>query len=199
VDELPDIPGVRERWGRDVVHCPYCHGWEVRDQAIGVLAAAATWAMALHQALLFRQLSEDVTLFLHSAPDPSPEEGAKLAARGVAVVHGTVERVVLVDGRVGGVRLASGRLVPRQALAVQPRSVAGSPVLAALGLEPAEHPTGMGTYYAVDAMGKTPVPGVWAAGNVADLGAMVIGAAAAGAKAAAAINADLVAEDVARR
>ncbi|MFL6056110.1 MAG: NAD(P)/FAD-dependent oxidoreductase, partial [Actinoallomurus sp.] len=57
VDELPDIPGLHARWGRDVVHCPYCHGWEVRDQAIGVLA---TGPLSVHQALLFRQLSSDV-------------------------------------------------------------------------------------------------------------------------------------------
>ena len=60
VDELPDVPGLRERWGRDVLHCPYCHGWEVRDRAIGVLA---TTARSMHQALLFRQLSADVTYF----------------------------------------------------------------------------------------------------------------------------------------
>src|ERR671921_123670 len=65
VDELPDIPGVRERWGRDVLHCPYCHGWEVRDQPVGILASGP---MAVHQALLFRQLTEDVTLFLHTGP-----------------------------------------------------------------------------------------------------------------------------------
>ena len=62
VDELPDVPGLRERWGRDVLHCPYCHGWEVRDQAIGVLASGP---MSVHQALLFRQLSADVAYFLH--------------------------------------------------------------------------------------------------------------------------------------
>ena len=55
VDELPEIPGLRERWGRDVIHCPYCHGWEVRDRAIGVLASSP---MVAHQALLFRQLSD---------------------------------------------------------------------------------------------------------------------------------------------
>ena len=56
--DQPDVPGVWERWGRDVLHCPYCHGWEVRDQAIGVLASGA---LSVHQALLFRQLSADVT------------------------------------------------------------------------------------------------------------------------------------------
>src|ERR1700758_3872930 len=60
VDNLPGITGLRERWGRDVVHCPYCHGWEVRDQPIGVLASGPT---SVHQALLFRQLSDDVVYF----------------------------------------------------------------------------------------------------------------------------------------
>src|SRR3954469_9324678 len=65
VDELPDVPGLRERWGRDVLHCPYCHGWEVRDRAVGVLACGP---MAVHQVLLFRQLSADVPLFVHDQP-----------------------------------------------------------------------------------------------------------------------------------
>ncbi|MCA1598029.1 MAG: NAD(P)/FAD-dependent oxidoreductase, partial [Chloroflexi bacterium] len=87
VDELPDVPGVAERWGRDVLHCPYCHGWEVRDQAIGVLA---TGPMAVHQAQLFRQLSADVTLFLHTQPELTDEESEQLAARGITVVRGAV-------------------------------------------------------------------------------------------------------------
>ena len=62
VDELPDVPGLAERWGTDVLHCPYCHGWEVRDRAIGVLA---TSPMAGHQAMLFRQLSDDVVVVVH--------------------------------------------------------------------------------------------------------------------------------------
>lgn len=79
VDELPDLPGLRERWGRDVVHCPYCHGWEVRDQAIGVLACGP---MAVHQALLFRQWSADVTFFSHTMLPPTGSEAEQLAARG---------------------------------------------------------------------------------------------------------------------
>ena len=77
VDELPDLPGVAERWGRDVLHCPYCHGWEVRDQAIGILATGPT---AVHQALLFRQLSDDVTFFRHTGPD-LPRGGGRPAGR----------------------------------------------------------------------------------------------------------------------
>ena len=67
VDELPDVPGLAELWGTDVPHCPYCHGWELRDQAIGVLS---TGPLAVHQALLWRQWSSDITLFLHTGPEP---------------------------------------------------------------------------------------------------------------------------------
>src|SRR5215469_2244736 len=81
-DELPDIPGLRDRWGRDVLHCPYCHGWEVRDQAIGVLA---TGPLSVQQALLFRQLSDDVTFFSHTM---LPEEPEQLTARGIRIVDG---------------------------------------------------------------------------------------------------------------
>ena len=62
VDELPSLPGVAELWGRDVVHCPYCHGWEMRDRAIGVLGRGPA---SVHQALLFRQWSADLTFFAH--------------------------------------------------------------------------------------------------------------------------------------
>jgi thioredoxin reductase len=84
VDELPDVPRVRERWGREVIHCAYCHGWEVRDQAIGVLASGP---MSVHQALLFRQLSDDVIYFSHMMP-PSDEQAEQLASRGIRVVDG---------------------------------------------------------------------------------------------------------------
>lgn len=117
VDELPDVPGVAERWGRDVLHCPYCHGWEVRDQAIGVLA---TGPSAMHQTLLFRQLNADVTLFLHTAGALDDEQAEQLAARGVNVVTGEVVGLEVTDDRLTGVRLSSGQVVPRPVLVVAP-------------------------------------------------------------------------------
>ncbi|MFI6799960.1 NAD(P)/FAD-dependent oxidoreductase [Streptosporangium canum] len=192
VDELPDIPGLRDRWGRDVLHCPYCHGWEVRDQAIGVLAGGP---LAVHQALLFRQWSADVTLLSHTMAPPTGEEAERLAARGVSVVDGEVASLEIVEDRLVGVRLSSGALVSRQALVVAPRMVARAGFLAGLGLRPAEHPRGVGEHIPSDATGRTDVPGVWIAGNVTDLVAQVGNAAAAAAAAAAQINADLVDED----
>ena len=87
VDELPDVPGLSRGWGDDVLHCPYCHGWEVRDQAIGVLG---TSAFSVHQALLFRQWTSDLVFFVHDGPGPTAEEREQLAARGIGIVEGPV-------------------------------------------------------------------------------------------------------------
>ncbi len=191
VDELPDVPGVRELWGHQVLHCPYCHGWEVRDRAIGVLASGPR---ATHQALLFRQLSDNVIVFAHTAPS-SDGERAELAARGIPVIDGEVATLEIDDGQLTGARLRSGELVPREVVAVAPRFVARSEILESLGVEVVEQ-EGFGWRVASDASGRTNVAGVWVAGNVTDLAAQVVAAAATGAAAAAQINADLVAEDV---
>jgi thioredoxin reductase len=194
VDNLPDIPGLRERWGRDVVHCPYCHGWEVRDQPIGVLASGPR---SVHQALLFRQLSDDV-IYFRQGTELDDGAAAQLAARGIRVVDGAVSAVAIAGDHLVGVQLADGGTVPRQALAVAARMTARAGFLADLGLKASEHPGGMGTYIPADPAGRTEVPGVWAAGNVTDLGAQVGASAAAGALAGAVINADLVEEDTRR-
>ena len=190
-DELPDIPGLSDRWGRDVVHCPYCHGWEVRDQAIGVLA---TGPLSVHQALLFRQLSDDVTFFPCDRP-LADDEAEQLAARTISVIDGNVASIEIAGDRLVGVRMSDGTLVGREVVAVSPRMTARAGFLGGLGLKPAEHPAGVGEYIPADPMGRTDMPGVWVAGNVTDLTAHVAGAAAAGALAGAQINADLVAED----
>ncbi|WP_214416210.1 FAD-dependent oxidoreductase [Sphaerisporangium fuscum] len=195
VDELPDVPGLAERWGRDVLHCPYCHGWEARDRRIGVLA---TGPLALHQAHLWRQLSEDVLFLSHRSPAPNDEDTERLAARGITVVEGEVTGIQVSDDALTGVRLATGEVVALDVVAVGTRMNARAEVLESLGLKPVEveiQGQVVGTQIAADPSGKTEVPGVWVAGNVADVQAQVIVSAAAGLKAGAAINADLVAED----
>ncbi|WP_020422960.1 NAD(P)/FAD-dependent oxidoreductase [Amycolatopsis sp. ATCC 39116] len=195
VDELPDIDGVAERFGRDVLHCPYCHGWEARDQAIGVIGGNP---MAVHAALLWRQLSADVTLFRHQAPELTDEQREELAARGIRVIEGEVAAVEVDDDRLTGVRMRSGEVVPRQVAVVAPRFTARAGLLTALGLEVSEQVMQghvIGSYVAADPTGATEVPGVWVAGNVANVTAQVIVSASGGLTAGAAINADLVAED----
>jgi len=186
-DEVPDIPGVRQRWGRDLLHCPYCHGWEVRDQALGVLG---TQPGAVQHALLVRQWSDDVVFFAHTCA-LTPAERVQLEARGVRVVAGEVARLVVEDDRLTGVELADGRVIARQAVFIRPRNVphADGP-LAGLGCE-----VKADGFPVVDAAGRTSAFGVWVAGNAADPRAQVITSAGAGSAAAIAINADLVRED----
>ncbi|MFI2282743.1 NAD(P)/FAD-dependent oxidoreductase [Nocardia beijingensis] len=190
-DELPPVPGVREGWGRDVLHCPYCHGYEVRDQPIGVLGGPEPGAMAraVHLALLLPQWSGDVVFFPNAMP-LSDGDRAHLAARGVRVVEGSVARFV-VDDRLRGVELADGRAVPRTAMFVAPTFRANDDVLVALGCAFDDN-----GWVVTDATGRTSVPGVWAAGNVSNPAAQVISAAGAGSTAAIAINGDLVLADV---
>lgn len=195
VDRLPAVDGLRARWGRDVVHCPYCHGWEVRDRRIGVLASSP---VALHQVGLFRQLSDDVVLLTHTWDgELDDDRAADLAARDVEVVDGEVVGLEVVDDALAGVRLGDGRTVPVGALAVQTGFDVASPVLAALGVAVADHASGMGTHVPADPAGRTTVPGVWVAGNVTDPMAQVVAVAAQGNTAGAIINADLVDEDTA--
>ena len=192
VDELPDIPGVRERWGRDVVHCPFCHGWEVRDRTLVVIG---TDGLGGHAARVFTTLSDDITVVVHDGIEPSTEEAEGLDALGVRVVAGPVAEVVVEDDAVTGVRLADGSVLPAGAAVARGLMVARSAVLSGLGLVPTEHP--FGEFVAGDPKGATAVPGVWVAGNVADITASVINAAAAGYSTGGAIHADLLEADVA--
>ncbi|UGT69460.1 NAD(P)/FAD-dependent oxidoreductase [Nocardia gipuzkoensis] len=189
-DELPQLPGVRERWGRDVLHCPYCHGYEVRDQPIGVLGGPepGARARAVHLALLLPQWSDDVIFFPNTMP-LSDGDRAHLDARGVRVLDGEVAGFA-VDDRLRGVELADGRAVPRTAMFVAPTFRANDAVLVTLGCA-----FGDSGWVVTDATGRTSVPGVWAAGNVSNPAAQVISAAGAGSTAAIAINGDLVLAD----
>jgi thioredoxin reductase len=189
VDVLPDVAGARERWGHDLLHCPYCHGWEVRDRPIGVLG---TGPGSVEHAQLLRQWSDDVILFTHASAVAAGER-TTLAARGIAVVDGRVERLVVSDDRLRAVQLADGRTMPRDALFVRPalRAHADGPATA-LGCELLP-----GGLVRAGADGRTSVPGVWAAGNAANPRAQVITAAGEGSAVAIAINTELVADDVA--
>jgi thioredoxin reductase len=189
-DGLPDLPGVRERWGRDLLHCPYCHGWEVRDQPLGVLG---THPGAVAHARLVHQWSDDVVYFAHTSAVPAADR-AQLTALGVRVVDGEVVRLVVDDDRLTGVQLADGTVVARSAVFLRPRNVPHPDGLLA-SLRADVSPEG---FAVVDRDGRTSAPGVFAAGNVVDPRAPVVAAAGAAATAAMAINAELVDDDVRR-
>ncbi|MEV5430848.1 NAD(P)/FAD-dependent oxidoreductase [Streptomyces sp. NPDC052701] len=192
-DELPAVPGVAERFGRDVLHCPFCHGWEVRDEPFGVLASGAA---SVHQALMVSQWSKDVRLFLHTVAEEelSDQDLRRLAAAGVDVVPGEVAALVVEDDRLTGVRLADGTAHARSVLFVGPRPVPQTGLLRRLGAE--LHETPFGTYPVVDQTGLTTVPGVWAAGNAVGFAEQVVHAASGGYRAATAIVGDLLTADL---
>ncbi|WP_405832834.1 NAD(P)/FAD-dependent oxidoreductase [Streptomyces sp. NBC_01176] len=193
VDELPAVRGVAERFGKDVLHCPYCHGWEVRDRAFGVLASTP---MGVHQALMVSQWSKDVTLFLHEVAEEelTPDDRRRLAAAGVAVVPGEVAALVVEADRLTGIRLVDGSVHGRSVLFVAPRAVPRNDLFERLGAELRETP--FGTYPVVDETGLTTVPGVWAAGNAVGFAEQVVNAAGAGYRAAATLNGELLLADL---
>jgi thioredoxin reductase len=188
-DELPDLPGVAELWGDQVHFCPYCHGYEVHDDQVGVIAEGP---MGVMKAVMLREWAPDVVLF-PGAYEPTDDESARLAARGIAVEQGKVTRLVVTDGRLTGVELADGPVVARSAVFVNPTFVPKDNLLRDLGCELADGP--MLQTVRVDAAGRTSVPGVWAAGNVVDPTAQLISSAGAGATAAVQLNHDLIFAD----
>lgn len=193
VDELPDIEGLAEHWGRDVIHCPFCHGYEARD---GRIVQIVTHPMALHTAPLFRQLTARLTVVVHGdvAVDPSTVEA--LVAAGVPVEHGLVQRVVAdADGRVRSVEV-DGRQLEADAVVVSPPFRVRAEPFEPLGLPLTAHPRGLGEVVETDASGQTAVPGLYAAGNVTDPSHQVLQAAADGSRVGGMISFDLAEEDL---
>ncbi|MBM7831597.1 thioredoxin reductase [Agromyces cerinus] len=191
-DELPDLPGLVEHWGTGAVVCPYCDGWEVRDLRIGVLA---TGPRSLHQVQLLRQWSPSVTFFTNEA-ELADDDVAGLLARGISVEPRAWASVTADEaGRLSGIRLADDSTTDLDAIFLGPRPVPNDALLTGLGATTAPA-FGDGDWVGVDPTGRTSVPGLWAAGNVVNPGASVPIAAGAGNFAGAAINADLIEEEI---
>ncbi len=189
-DDLPDLPGLAERWGRSVLHCPYCHGWEVRDQRLGVLT---TSPLGLHQAQLVRQWSDRLTVFTAGLGELDEQAARRLRARGIALVSSEVIEVLGDAARLTGVRTADGGLVELDALFVAATPAPLDGFLA--GLELARTDTPWGSFLTVDETGRTSHQRIWVAGNVANPALSVPMAIGAGTAVGAAVNFALVNED----
>lgn len=194
VDDLPEIPGIREGWGATVLHCPFCHGWEVRDQKIAILARDE---VLIHQVLLFRELSDDVTVYLHTAAEPTEEVLEQLDALNVPLVRGEIEQLVMDGNQIRGVQIKAGEPYDAQAAVVVPRFNSRTELFESLGGETEQTP--FGVQIPTDPRGMTSIPGVWAAGNANNAMAMVSSAAAAGVGTGAAIHGDLVMSDLQKK
>ncbi|MEU6720290.1 NAD(P)/FAD-dependent oxidoreductase [Nonomuraea sp. NPDC046802] len=190
-DVLPKVPGLADHWGHSVVHCPYCHGWEVRDEPIGILA---TGPASVHHAWLFRQLTDDLIYFTRGT-EVDADTRARFAARNIRIIETDVKEVVTEQGALAGVRLADGTFVGRRILAVATQTQARAEGLEGLKLPMEDLPDNMGRRFASAMAGATEIPGVWVAGNATDPTAQVGASAAAGALAGSHINALLATAD----
>lgn len=160
-DELPAVDGLRERWGATVLHCPYCHGYEVGGRPMGTLYAAPA---SVHHALLVADWGP-MTLFLNGHDAPDAESLAQLAARGITLEPARIAGLEGDAPALSGVRLEDGRRVPIEALFVPPRTHMASPLAEQLGCAFDEGPAGL--VIRTDATQQTTVPGVFAAGDAA--------------------------------
>lgn len=183
LDELPNIPGLAQRWGKHVFHCPYCHGYELQNGPIGVLAASP---LAVHHALMLPDWGP-TTLFLNQLFEPDAEQLASLQQRGVTLER---EPVASIGGQTADVTLASGRVVPIVGLFTQPKTCVASPLAAQLGCQLEAGP--MGDFIKVDAMRETSVPGVFACGDAAVAAGNVAMAVGGGAQAGATAHQSLI-------
>jgi thioredoxin reductase len=187
-DELPAVPGLAERWGKTVFHCPYCHGYELGQGRLGVLAATP---MSMHQGVLVSEWAGPgaMTVFLNGAFEPEPAQLAELASRGIQLER---ELVVGVGGDAPAleVRLADGRTTALDGLFVLSRTRVNGSFAEQLGCELEEGP--VGTFYKTDAMKETSVLGVFACGDAGLPMGSVPFAAADGMRAGVGAHASLV-------
>jgi thioredoxin reductase len=161
-DELPPIPGLRERWGATVLHCPYCHGYEVAGRPLGVLA---NHPLSAHQAGMLPDWGPTI-YFTQGEFEPDAAQAAYLAARGVTIERSPVVELLGTAPDLEAVRLADGRVVPVAALFTAARTRMASPLAEQLGCAFDDGP--FGPRLRVDDFKQTTVPGVFAAGDAAN-------------------------------
>lgn len=187
-DALPDIPGLAECWGESVLHCPYCHGYEIGGGAIGVLNATPHAAM---HAQLIADWGE-VTLFTQGADVADTEQRAQLARRGIALETTPVLGAEYSARQLSGLHLADGRRIPLRALFVAVQTTPRGALPGLLGCE--QEITPQGSILRTDAQKQTSVAGVYAAGDAALARSNITLAAADGVNAAVALHHVLIAE-----
>ncbi|GAB3898318.1 hypothetical protein GCM10029964_082540 [Kibdelosporangium lantanae] len=189
VEDLPPVDGLAAHWGRAVVACPYCHGWEATGQAVAVLGSGPR---AWQQLLLLRRFTDDLVLVANGSPGFDETQLDYLRRSGIPVIEEPVAQVVGED-KLTGVEFASGDVLARDAVFVVTRRRLRSDLAELLGCDVGEGPA-----VVAGPDGRTNVPGVWAAGSVANPSLTVTGAAGHASTVAIAINNSLIDEDVQR-
>jgi len=183
-DHLPAQPGFAECWGISVIHCPYCHGYEYRQQPTGTLLNGDE---ALQHARLLRQWTTQLTIFTNGPATFSPEQWAQIAHAGISVEQTPVQALQHHAGYLTHVVLADGRLVDLAALYLRPGM--SQHCLLPQGLGCAYSEAG---YLQVDGMQQTSVPGIYAAGDATTPMRTLSMAVAGGTMAGVALNHELL-------
>ena len=184
-DQLPEVPGLSQLWGRKVFHCPYCHGYELDRAAIGVLASSD---MAFHHAIVVSEWGP-TTLFTNGMFQPDTEQLGILRERGIAVEPARLVRIA-DKGEGIAVELAGGGTSELAGLFVQSRTSPACPIAEQLGCRIEESP--MGTFVGADGTQETSVPGVFAAGDTARAAGSLTFAVSDGAMAGAGAHRSLI-------
>ena len=185
-DELPAIPGLAERWGSSVLHCPYCHGYEFSGQRLGVLHVSP---MSLHQALLIPEWGP-TTLYLNGAAEPDQATLVRLRERGVCIEPAPMKALHGDGARLSAIELADGRMSAVDALYLGPRTRLNSEIAQQLGCAMDEGP--FGSIIRTDAAKMTTVSGVYAAGDITRPAHNVTWASADGVTAGMAVHRSLI-------
>lgn len=185
-DELPPIPGLQERWGETVLHCPYCHGYEVADQPLGVLA---NHPMSAHQGMLLPDWGP-TTYFTQGVFEPDEAQMAQFTKRGVQIERTPIVAVLGNAPQIEAVQLADGRVIPLAAIFTAPKTHLVSTLAQQLGCEIVDGMTG--PIIKVDDWKQTTVAGVFAAGDAASPMPNATIASAAGVMAGSAAHGSLV-------
>ena len=188
----PDLPGLAELWGRSVFHCPFCHGWEMRDAALGVLGGGPG---GLHRSLLLRGWSEDVVLLSDGPAELEPGDLERLATAGIEVDERSVARLIAEGDALAAIEFVDGSSRAREGLLVPVTVAQRSSLAAQLGAEPAEPGPVAVDALVVDTMFRTTADRVSAAGDVSAQMQQVAGAISAGSLAAVGVVQGLMAED----
>ena len=192
-DELPAIEGVADHWGTTVLHCPFCHGYEVRGQR---LVQIVTHAASLHPARLFAHLSDRLTLVICPDLEVEAAEVAALEAGGADVIRSSVRRIIDgPDATLAGVELSDGRHLSADAVVVTTHMRPRIEPFNELGLTAEHHPIGVADFVATGPTGETAVDGLYAAGNLTDPSQQVLAAAANGSHVGAMVALDLATDD----
>lgn len=192
VDVLPDVAGIEAHWGSAVLHCPFCHGYEVRDRR---LVQLLTHPLGLHPAGLFAHLADQLTLVVDPTLTLDESEIDALEAAGVVITSGTARRVIDDDGVLAGVELIDGSLRSADALVVTTQLRPRIEPFAGVGLVAEAHETGIAHAVTTSPTGETDVAGLYAAGNLTDPTQQVLAAAADGSRVGAMVAFDLARED----